>query len=108
MKDSLRESMAQAVDAYVTNSREDWVVEWPGQVVIAASTVHWTTEVSQVWAPVWLRGAVIPSKILHSIKLSCDTLYVTAKTIMSQIAVACTRIVAFPTIFVQRVGGDKP
>ena len=48
MKDSLRESMAQAVDAYVTNSREDWVVEWPGQVVIAASTVHWTTEVSQV------------------------------------------------------------
>ena len=48
MKDSLRESMAQAVEAYVTNSREDWVVEWPGQVVIAASTVHWTAEVTQV------------------------------------------------------------
>ena len=48
MKDSLREAMAMSVEAYKTNAREDWVVEWPGQVVIAASTVHWTAEVTNV------------------------------------------------------------
>ncbi|CAH1783206.1 unnamed protein product, partial [Owenia fusiformis] len=45
MKLSLREVTKKAVDAYVTTPRKEWVISWPGQVVLAASTIHWTTDV---------------------------------------------------------------
>ena len=48
MKLSLREVMGKAVKAYPLQPREEWVLNWPGQVVIASSTVHWTAEVTQV------------------------------------------------------------
>ena len=48
MKLSLREVTIKAVDAYASTPRCDWVLSWPGQVVLAASTVHWTAEVTQV------------------------------------------------------------
>ena len=48
MKLSLRTVMAKAVEAYPKEARKVWVLNWPGQVVLAASIVHWTTEVSQV------------------------------------------------------------
>ena len=44
---SLKEVMSKAVRMYVKEPRGKWVLEWPGQVVIAASTVHWTTDVSE-------------------------------------------------------------
>ena len=46
MKLSLREVTAKAVKAYTEQTRTDWVLHWPGQVVLAASTIHWTAEVS--------------------------------------------------------------
>ena len=48
MKLSLRTVMAKAVEAYPKEARKVWVLNWPGQVVLAASIVHWTTEVTQV------------------------------------------------------------
>ena len=48
MKLSLREVTAKAVEAYRTTPREEWVLNWPGQVVLAGSGVHWTAEVTQV------------------------------------------------------------
>lgn len=48
MKLSLREVMAKAVDSYSTHPRHEWVLSWPGQVVLASSTVHWAAEVTQV------------------------------------------------------------
>ena len=48
MKLSLQTVMAKAVEAYPKEARKVWVLNWPGQVVLAASIVHWTTEVSQV------------------------------------------------------------
>lgn len=48
MKESLRKVMASAVEAYPLTPRQDWVLNWPGQVVLAASVIHWTAEVSQV------------------------------------------------------------
>jgi len=47
MKLSLREVTSQAVEAYVKNVRTEWVLNWPGQVVLAASTIHWTGEVTE-------------------------------------------------------------
>ena len=48
MCQSLREVTAKAIEAYPKTPRRDWVVSWPGQVVLASSTVHWTAEVTQV------------------------------------------------------------
>uniref|UniRef100_A0A8C5PIE1 AAA+ ATPase domain-containing protein n=1 Tax=Leptobrachium leishanense TaxID=445787 RepID=A0A8C5PIE1_9ANUR len=47
MKLSLREVMVQAIDAYSETPRKEWVLHWPGQVVLASSMVHWTMEVSK-------------------------------------------------------------
>ena len=40
--------MRQAVEAYPAEPRPAWILHWPGQVVLAASIVHWTAEVTQV------------------------------------------------------------
>lgn len=48
MKLSLKEVMKKAVKEYPAIPRKDWVVKWPGQVVLAASQIHWTSEVTQV------------------------------------------------------------
>ncbi|XP_023932407.1 dynein heavy chain 3, axonemal [Lingula anatina] len=47
MKLSLKDSCAKAVAAYDENPRSEWVLHWPGQIVLAAGTVHWTSEVEQ-------------------------------------------------------------
>ena len=43
---SLKEVMGEAVAEYVQEPRGEWVLQWPGQVVIAASTVFWTADVT--------------------------------------------------------------
>lgn len=43
---SLKDVMSNAVAAYNQDPRRKWVLEWPGQVIIAASTVFWTIDVS--------------------------------------------------------------
>lgn len=48
MKLSLQEVMSEAVTAYPQNPRTDWVLSWPGQVVLASSIIYWTMEVTQV------------------------------------------------------------
>ena len=48
MKQSLRKVMAQAVETYSKTTRREWVIRWPGQIVLAASQVHWTAEVTLV------------------------------------------------------------
>ncbi|XP_038666815.1 dynein heavy chain 3, axonemal-like [Scyliorhinus canicula] len=47
MKRSLGEVMLQAITAYPEASREQWVLTWPGQIVLASSMVYWTAAVSQ-------------------------------------------------------------
>lgn len=48
MRKSLREVMKKAVHAYPHRARRDWVLDWPGQVVIAGSAIHWTAEAAKV------------------------------------------------------------
>lgn len=49
MKLSLRQEMVKAVESYNHNHRNKWVLMWPGQIVLAASQVHWTAEITKVW-----------------------------------------------------------
>ena len=48
MKLSLREVTAEAVAAYPRQPRTEWVLSWPGQVVLATGIIYWTSEVTQV------------------------------------------------------------
>lgn len=43
---SLRDVMAQSVAAYEAEPRVQWVVEWPGQVVLAGTSIYWTRDVA--------------------------------------------------------------
>ena len=43
---SLKDVMSNAVTAYLNDPRRKWVLEWPGQIIIAASTVYWTADVT--------------------------------------------------------------
>lgn len=46
MKSSLTDICRDAVEAYSQSVRVNWVLTWPGMIVICGSCVHWTTEVS--------------------------------------------------------------
>ena len=46
MKASLLKVTRESVVSYTTKPREEWILDWPGQVVIAGSQVHWTKEVT--------------------------------------------------------------
>jgi len=46
MKDSLLKVTRESVVSYTEKPREEWILDWPGQVVIGASQVHWTEEVT--------------------------------------------------------------
>ncbi|TMS18883.1 Dynein heavy chain 1, axonemal [Larimichthys crocea] len=47
MKATLRDNIDRSVKVYPEQPRAEWVLSWPGQVVIAGCQVFWTTEVSE-------------------------------------------------------------
>lgn len=47
MKSTIREIVENALDAYINTERHEWVLQWPGQAVLAASCTRWTSEVTQ-------------------------------------------------------------
>ena len=60
---SLKDVMQKAVKAYADDPRPKWVVEWPGQMVIAVSSIYWTTDVTNAIenGTLNVRGGVIIS-----------------------------------------------
>ncbi|KAH6567387.1 hypothetical protein BASA60_009078 [Batrachochytrium salamandrivorans] len=46
MRQSVKRVVCDAISAYTTRQRASWVVEWPGQAVLAASQTFWTAEVT--------------------------------------------------------------
>ena len=83
---SLKDVMMKAVTAYDEVPRGKWVLEWPGQVVIAASTVHWTTDVSKaieqgtlkvwLWEIFWISyikvNGIFYTQVFHC---KCDSIF---------------------------------
>ena len=53
MKSSLVNIIKESVEAYKTTPRKDWVIDWPGQIVLAGSQIYWTTEVEEVGHLIW-------------------------------------------------------
>ncbi|KAM4697749.1 dynein axonemal heavy chain 3 [Rhinophrynus dorsalis] len=47
MLSSMRQVMYDGLQGYVEVPRKQWVLQWPGQVVICVSTIYWTKEVSE-------------------------------------------------------------
>lgn len=47
MRYSLRVIIGQSLEAYKKTPRTEWVLNWPGQVVIAGCQTYWTSEVTQ-------------------------------------------------------------
>ncbi|XP_062266298.1 dynein axonemal heavy chain 3 [Platichthys flesus] len=47
MLKSVRHVISQGVTQYSEVPRKEWVLQWPGQVVICASSIFWTSEVSE-------------------------------------------------------------
>ncbi|KAG8302480.1 Dynein heavy chain 3, axonemal [Homalodisca vitripennis] len=43
---SVKDVCNSAIKAYKTVARYNWVLEWPGMLVLCASCVHWTAEVT--------------------------------------------------------------
>jgi len=42
MRLSLTTLAQKATKSYSPSNRTDWVLSWPGQIVIAGSQIHWT------------------------------------------------------------------
>ncbi|KAL9652089.1 hypothetical protein ABK040_015890 [Willaertia magna] len=47
MMKSVKEQISKSILDYVSTPRGDWVLRWPGQVVILGSQVYWTKEITQ-------------------------------------------------------------
>lgn len=47
MKVSLRDVAQDSIAAYFNTQREEWILSWPGQIVLCSSQVHWTSEVCE-------------------------------------------------------------
>lgn len=47
MKTTVREIIGKALLAYQQIARHEWVLQWPGQAVLAISSTYWTTEMTQ-------------------------------------------------------------
>ncbi|KAJ0395885.1 hypothetical protein P43SY_002016 [Pythium insidiosum] len=45
--DSVRDHTGRAITAYAGTPRETWILQWPAQVVLAASQVYWTQDVTR-------------------------------------------------------------
>ncbi len=43
---SLKDVMQAAMKAYAEVPRRKWVLEWPGQVVLAVTSTYWTSQVT--------------------------------------------------------------
>lgn len=44
---SMRDVVEAARNAYANDAREEWVQQWPGQVVLCVSQIYWTSEVHE-------------------------------------------------------------
>ena len=43
-RETVADQCKKSSDAYATSERTDWMVEWPGQVVLCIGSLYWTSE----------------------------------------------------------------
>ena len=94
MAESMKDSCKLGVAAYATQAREQWVLEWPGQVVLAVSAIFWTAAVTTA-----LKNG-IPGVL--SVHPSCTPLFADALNVLStffafQIKHVCAAVLVYNT-----------
>lgn len=47
MISSIRQVIIKSMDSYPNMSRNQWVLAWPGQVVLCVGSIFWTVEVTE-------------------------------------------------------------
>lgn len=47
MKQTLHRIAGESLTAYAQRERAQWILQWPGQLVLNCSQVYWTKEVSE-------------------------------------------------------------
>jgi dynein heavy chain len=57
MVESVQEVCRQGILTYASTPRSAWVLQWPGQVVLAVSQIFWTQEVSAAMLGQYPEGA---------------------------------------------------
>ena len=67
--ESIRDHTLRAIDSYATSVREDWVLQWPAQVVLAASQVYWTQDVTRT---INQQGSQGLSKYVQTLNMQLD------------------------------------
>ncbi|XJO76015.1 hypothetical protein BDV3_006595 [Batrachochytrium dendrobatidis] len=65
MRQSVKKVIRDAIGTYSTQTRASWVLNWPGQAVLAGSQTFWTTEVTEA-----LKSGVSGLKALYAKLLS--------------------------------------
>ena len=50
MKKCLKKICNDSVASYATSKRTDWVLNWPGQIILAVSQIYWTEGVENAFA----------------------------------------------------------
>lgn len=58
MMASVREFLRISIEAYPEMERPDWVLKWPGQVVIAGCQTYWSKEVEEAIIAKNMKGKV--------------------------------------------------
>lgn len=61
MIESVQEVCSQGIAAYANTPRTRWVLQWPGQVVLAVSAIYWTQEVAVAMSGTAANGDPAPN-----------------------------------------------
>jgi len=68
MVEAIQDVVQKSFKAFAMTNREDWVIEWPGQVVLVVSAIYWTDDVATA-----LKGeAAAPGLVKAVYDKNCD------------------------------------
>ena len=60
MVETVRNEIQESLKSYTELPREEWMLQWPGQVVICVSTMFWTRDVEEALNRSGLQGLQVP------------------------------------------------
>eukprot|EP01116_Phalansterium_solitarium_P008654 TRINITY_DN225_c0_g1_i6.p1 TRINITY_DN225_c0_g1~~TRINITY_DN225_c0_g1_i6.p1 ORF type:complete len:4288 (+),score=2116.54 TRINITY_DN225_c0_g1_i6:207-13070(+) len=93
MRETMKDQIFRALQSYSDATRDQWVVSWPGQVILAVNELVWTQSVTEAMRENGLLGLkayrdLIEKQINQVVKLMrTDTLSATTRTALESLIV---------------------